>query len=718
VVLATALVVRPHKPGPRRAIAVLDPRDAAPRTGSTFVSGALGELLADELSANPQVRLIAADLVQPALSDLGLARGAAIDAESAHRIERRLGAELVVGGSYELVDGRLHTTVELWGRGAKPLASFQEWGPEDALVPIAGRLGARLRAELGGGTAGQAPERTQGSFPANPEAARLYVLGLSQLRSYEAGAAVQSLEAAGRIEQGNPRIDAALTEAYLDLLRAKPAREAAARAMKRVDELPPDDRARFEILRARALPDKDAAIRLAKAWFAQAPDDVERGLALATLQIKLVRRPADALLTLAELRKLPPPAGTDPQIDLLEALASNLAGDLQRGAAAAERAYAAGKALGARRTMAMARHYGADSARKLGNDLIRARQMYREAEILFREVNDLVAAAAASSMQAALLADSGDLPGAKVQLESAFTEFGDAGDRIGEAATLHNLAIVLRRMRDLPGALRRAQQAYAIQLELDEQNSAANSLLLLGHLRQDVGDLAGAGAALTESARIRRQLKDPMLGTSLANLALVQLEQGDLEAARKSWDEAAAIGTQEKGHLAQLRETLGQILLAEGRYAESEAASREAAALATAAQQVDEAALCEAFLAQALLAQHKVVEAREAVGRGTALLAKSKNAIARGTLNVIAARVKAAEAPGDPSVVESLRAALEEATASGVVSDQWEARLALAELEPAESRAVVRTRLRSLAGQARAQGFGYYAILADSAARR
>ena len=53
-----------------------------------------------------------------------------------------------------------------------------------------------------------------------------------------------------------------------------------------------------------------------------------------------------------------------------------------------------------------------------------------------------------------------------------------------------------------------------------------------------------------------------------------------------------------------------------------------------------------------------------------------------------------------------------------MVADQWEARLALAELAPAESRRTVRARLKTLAAQARAQGFGLYALYADSAARR
>src|SRR5213075_3200850 len=132
-----------------------------------------------------------------------------------------------------------------------------------------------------------------------------------------------------------------------------------------------------------------------------------------------------------------------------------------------------------------------------------------------------------------------------------------------------------------------------------------------------------------------------------------------------------------------------QIAFAEEKFPDSETAARECAALSTSSNQVDQAALCEAFLARALLAQRKTAEAREEVAKGSALLAKSKTAIAKGILAVVTARVKAAEAPGDPAAIDALHAALQQATACGVVSDQWEARLALAELEPADSPAIV-----------------------------
>jgi hypothetical protein len=91
---------------------------------------------------------------------------------------------------------------------------------------------------------------------------------------------------------------------------------------------------------------------------------------------------------------------------------------------------------------------------------------------------------------------------------------------------------------------------------------------------------------------------------------------------------------------------------------------------------------------------------------------------AAGLVAVAAARVEAAEDPKGTSATKALRAALEEATRNGVSADQWEARLALAEIEPAVNRPVVRTRLQALAQEAQAQGHGLYALYGRAAAIR
>ncbi|HUJ26842.1 MAG TPA: tetratricopeptide repeat protein, partial [Myxococcales bacterium] len=707
---------RQHRAAGRQSAAVVGPRDLSPQPGASFISGALGELLATELEADPQLRLVSPRAVAPALVDLGAAQGAAIDAVLAHRLQQRLDAQLVLGGTYRLDGRELHVSLSLWGKGDEPLFTAEESGPQEGLVPIARQLGARLRKSLGG-SGDLTTSRAQGSFPGDAEAARLYVLGVSQLRAYDPGAAIESLHRAEKLAPDNPRIESALAEANLTMNTDVPAREAAARAFAHKDELPPEDAARLEILRERALRNRDQAIALAKAFWAQAPDDAERGQELALLQVSL-KDFAGAFDTVAELHKRGSAGG--PQTDIIEAQVAIFTADLQRAAAAAQRAYDQALKIGARHEMALSCYWQGSAMRRLGKDPEGALAKQREAEQLFRQSNDLAGAVLAGNQQAVILADAGDLPSARTKFEESLATFRRLGDRADEGKTLHNLSIVLRRMRDLPGAIARSREAQTLFLEIGDKQAAANVLATLGHLRQDLGDLPGALGALEESARLRRELKDPMVVTALQGLSITHLLMGDLRNARRYLQEGRAVGggaLQEKQHSTELDEAEAELALIEGKLAEAEAAARDCTRLAADMHAVDQAALCEALIANVLLRQGKVRDARAAVDRGMALVSKSRNGIARGDLLVMDGRVKAAE--NDPKgALETLDKALAEATQEGVADDQWQARLALAELAPARSRAMVQARLRTLSAQARAQGFGLYALYADSAARR
>src|SRR5262249_46272605 len=112
---AVVVATRPRKAGPRQSVAVVGPGDLEPRPQTAFISGALGELLATEMEADPQLRLISARSVAPALADLGQPHGAQLDAALAQRLQRRLGAQLVLGGSYQVAQGQLRVRVSLWG---------------------------------------------------------------------------------------------------------------------------------------------------------------------------------------------------------------------------------------------------------------------------------------------------------------------------------------------------------------------------------------------------------------------------------------------------------------------------------------------------------------------------------------------------------------------------------------------------------------------------
>ena len=76
------------------------------------------------------------------------------------------------------------------------------------------------------------------------------------------------------------------------------------------------------------------------------PDNIEYALRLAAVQTTAGRQ-KDAIETIAAMRKLPPPANSDPRIDLAEASAVDISGDFKREGELAARAYEEARNRGA-----------------------------------------------------------------------------------------------------------------------------------------------------------------------------------------------------------------------------------------------------------------------------------------------------------------------------------------------------------------------------------
>ncbi|HEY4592940.1 MAG TPA: protein kinase, partial [Thermoanaerobaculia bacterium] len=269
------------------------------------------ELLPFELAASGNVRVVPAEAVDQALRDLATT-DAAIDPARASdpRLLKRLGADFLVTGaclpgSPSRCDAVLHDV-----HGGRTVA-FSEEG-ETALE----RLGAKLRQGLGAlelvagdaeGLRALAPDRG---------AADLWAGALHRLRRGEAPAARDLLRRALAADPDNPLLHSALAETWKALGYTGKAQEEAKRTLTAM--LRPEDRlaleARYHEL---SLEWKEAAASW-RELTARRPDDLEGGLRQAAAEIEAGLLP-EAAATLARLRRLPPPAGTDPRLDLTEA---------------------------------------------------------------------------------------------------------------------------------------------------------------------------------------------------------------------------------------------------------------------------------------------------------------------------------------------------------------------------------------------------------------
>src|SRR5262249_47232886 len=152
--------------------------------------------------------------------DLGLADGDSLARDTLARVRSRLGADVVVLGSYIATGGdsggqiRLDVRVPdaaLGGAGA----SVGGTGPERRGLGLIPPAGARLREHLGvSDTEAAGPAAARASLPAVPEAARLYAEGLARLRLFDARPARDLLAEAVAAEPTHPLPHSALADAW------------------------------------------------------------------------------------------------------------------------------------------------------------------------------------------------------------------------------------------------------------------------------------------------------------------------------------------------------------------------------------------------------------------------------------------------------------------------------------------------------------------------
>jgi hypothetical protein len=159
---------------------------------------------------------------------------------------------------------------------------------------------------------------------------------------------------------------------------------------------------------------------------------------------------------------------------------------------------------------------------------------------------------------------------------------------------------------------------------------------------------------------------------------------------------------------------IGHLEIEEGHPANAESPCREAIAEFQSEKDAQDEIVARAVLARALLDQGKTVEAQKEVENGRKLAVGSQNRSSRLKIALMAARTRAAL--GDSAGAEMiLKSALDEATNFGFVTYQFEARLAIGEVEMKSGRtAAGRARLAALGKDATAKGF---TLIAQKASR-
>jgi tetratricopeptide (TPR) repeat protein len=527
---------------PRPSIAVLGFKNLSGNPNTAWLSTALAEMLTTELAAGEKLRTVPGETVAQMKVNLALPDADSFGKETLTRIRQNLQSDNVVLGSYIplgggliRVDLRLQDTV-----AGETLASISEKGSEQQLDELADKAGAELRARLGlGGLSAGEAAGVRASLPTSPSAARLYAEGLAKLRIWDYLGARELLQKAVALEPQYALGHSALSAAWLGLGYPERAREEARIAVDTSAALSAEQRFWVEGHYRETTREFDRAIEIYRKLHSGAPDDIEYGLRLASVQTA-AGKANEGLATLEELRNLPPPIKDDPRIDLAEAVAAESVSDFRRENSLALHAAATAIAQGSRLLVARARLTECSALDYL-HDLKNAMSACEEAKAIYASAGNPQGVVTTLLNMGNVFADRGELDQANRVYEESLKISRQLGNQASTASALNNIATDLNDQGDFTGATKMYREALVIKREVGAKDEIARTLYNLGNVFLAQGALSDAEKMYDESLRISQEIgdKEGMANAELNSADLFRKE-GDLARAQRRYDDARA----------------------------------------------------------------------------------------------------------------------------------------------------------------------------------
>jgi tetratricopeptide (TPR) repeat protein/TolB-like protein len=731
----------------RRSIAVLGFKNLSGNPEKSWLSTALSEMMTTELSQGDQLRTIPGESVAQMRMNLAIPDADSYSPQTLNRIRQNLGSDDVVVGSFlPLGNGVLRLDLRMQDAIAgETLATVSEKGNESEIDTLVGKAGAELRAKLG--IAALSDEQSavvRTSLPSNPEAARLYSEGLQKLRLFDALAARDLLEKSVALDPAHAPAHSALAQAWALLGYDDKAKEQAKLALDLSSKFSREDRLLTEGRAHEILHDAPAAIENYRALWQFFPDRVDYGLSLIRAQIS-AGKGTDAESTLAEVRKLPVSEAEAARIDVSDGNIAMSQSDLKRQQASADRAANRGRAVGASLLVAEALQLEASAYERMGQS-DKAIPLIAQAKDLYSSSGYPQGAARTLLMTADVLFDQGDFEGARKKVEEALPVFQQIGaqksirganERLGnifyqqgklqEAKTYYdralsfdrsihdptglasdygNIANALDGLGDLTGALKMQQQSLVAFNELGDRRGSSATLNNLGNLSVEMGNPDAAkkffeqALALAQEITYRGGQPYPMSG-----LGDVLVVEGDLTGARKEYEQALALSEEIKDEdfAGQINNALAFVALAEGRFLDGEALARQSAAAFDKTNASASSATSHALLARNLLGAGNLPAARTAATESVKRSRQSAGETPRFEATLADSRVQA-KSGKFPEARQQLEAMLSATHKHGYRLYEFQARLALAEIDLWSSSATARDQLATLETDARNQG--------------
>jgi DNA-binding winged helix-turn-helix (wHTH) protein/tetratricopeptide (TPR) repeat protein len=737
---------------PRISVAVLGFNNLSRRPEQAWLSPALAEMLATELSAGEQIRTIPGENIARTKRDLSLSDSDSYANDTLLRIRQNLGADFVVVGSYfdlgKVSGGTVRLDLRMQdARTGELVASVSRAGTEADLPALASLAGGDLRQRLGAAALSRAQEASlSAAQPSGPQAAQLYSEGLAKLRAFDSLGAQALLEKSILVDANFAPAHAALADAFSALGYDSKARDEAEKAFDLSNALSREDRMRVEARYREATREWDQAIEMYRSLFHLFPDNIEYGLRLANAQNSAAKSTA-ALKTVAQLRKLPVPSSGDPRIDIVEAQGAESMGDFAREDSISGQAAEKAQTLGAGLMAAAGWHLQCWALNRLGK-MEQALAACEAAKQVYARANDRDSVARVLITSGSVLEEQGQFAPAQACYDEALAIHRATGDQAGVALALNVLAVLNVDSGNYASARTMYEQSTSIARKNGDQDAVINGLGNLANLSLLEGDLPGARQMYDELIVTCRRLNSKSrTALQLGNLGSLLYLQGDLPAAQKALEESVALDLQtgEKRQMSDALSSLGELFQSEGNLTEARQKKTEVLQLQVAVDNQVEAAnarlgLAESsieeghpadavdplqraitelkelksedeeaegypILARAFLLLGKPEEARRTMERGASVNTKSRNRMVQLSYAIVEAQVQAANGQAAPAI-DNLARIIAETKKSGFYGYQLEARLALAGVELQCGKAAnARAHLKPLEQEARERGF-------------
>jgi len=748
---------------PRRSVAVMGFTNASGNTRDVWLSTAFTEMLATELAAGDHLRTVAEEDVARAKLELSLTNKDSYGGDTLTRIRKDIGCDYVVAGSYLAIGGAGGKRVRLDARiqdavTGDTVASLAVVGSQSDLFDMASRAGEQLRDKLGVGTlTSDEAQEVKRALPANLEAARLYSDGLAKLRLYDDVAASDLLERVLRLQPEYSPAYSALATAWSDLGYDAKAAVAARTAMDLSQNLPQQARLQTEARYHEINGDWAQAIEIYSRLQRSYPDNLDYGLSLADAQ-DAMGKSAQAVATLAALRKSPSPGRDDPRIDLTQARIARELADYKQAQTLAESAARKAEITGAGLLQARAKLIGAYASSVLG-DHSGAMADYATAQRMFAESGDVDRSALALMNRGGLLAKQGDIPGAMRSIEQALSVFRKVGDQSHLGTALSNLGEMYEIEGELPKAESLIRQAVAIFTKLNRVNQRDLTTYNLAELLQQQGKFRQAKDILEPLLEhLGAGGNKSVIGAATQTLGSIAETEGEMATALGRYQDAIARfkETGGKTEYAGAERCLGEGLLREGDFTNAKRAIFEALSvdrnmgvkadialdqiglaevslaqggpldLGALRSAVDELRLGEItneeieadiILARGLIQDGKSAEAANILRKTAARPAASHNPVVRFDIALTTAHLRAEQHHFDDAR-RLIRQALQRAVTADCVRCNLEARLELGKIDIEAGNAERgRAQLQQLADEAEHRGFRLIAERASAVSK-